>query len=252
MKRLTVAAALSALTLAAPLPVIAQDLGPAPVMQPGNTLLSLNAEGRTTRQPDLALFTAGVASTGKTAGDALSANSAAMNRVIQALKRAGIAERDIQTSNLSLQPVYAERQRLPDGSFSDEEPRITGYRVSNTVSVKQRKLDQFGRVIDTLVSAGANQVNGPDFQIDKPDAALDEARTDAVTKARGRANLYARAAGLKVVRILSITESGGYTPRPQAMYARVAMAEDASAPTPIEAGELEVQANVTVTFELAP
>ena len=123
---------------------------------------------------------------------------------------------------------------------------------SVSTSVRQRKLGEFGKVIDTLVSAGANQVNGPNFQIDEPEAALDEARVEAIKKARARANLYARASGLKVVRILSISENGSYSPRPKVMYARSAMAEDVSSAPPVEAGEMEVQANVTVMFELAP
>jgi uncharacterized protein YggE len=254
MKRFSLSPALAAIslaTLAAPLPAFAQNASPVPVVSPGNTLLTVSAQGRSSREPDLALFTAGVATTGKTAGEALSANSVAMNRVIQALKRAGIAERDIQTSNLSLNPVYGNRQRSPN-TLEEQMPPILGYRANNTVTVKQRKLEQFGRVIDTLVASGANQVNGPSFQMDEPDAALDEARVEAIGKARERANLYARAAGLRVVRILSINEGGSYSPRPPVMYARAAMDAAESAPTPVAAGEVEVQANVTVMYELAP
>ncbi len=244
--------ALALATLAVPAVAEAHDASSGPVVATGNTLLSLSAEGRSTRKPDLALFTAGVSSTGKTAGEALSANSADMNRVIQALKRAGIADRDIQTSNLSLNPVYKPQIQRPDGRMEPEQPTIIGYQVSNTVNVRQRNLAEFGRVIDTLVSAGANQVNGPSFQMDNADEAMDEARIEAMTKARARANLYARAAGLKVVRLLSITESGGYSPQPQVMYARAAMADMGGAQTPVAAGEVSMTANVTVLFELAP
>lgn len=226
-----------------------QVAGPAPAMAPGNTLLTVSAEGRATRAPDLAVFSAGVASTGKTAGEALSANAADMNRVIAALKRAGVADRDIQTSNLSLNPVYAEQLRLPDGRTDDTPPRITGYQVSDTVIVRQRNLAEFGKVIDTLVSAGANQVNGPSFQIDNSDAATDEARIDAVRKARSRAELYARAAGLKLVRVLTISESGGFSP-PVPMY-RMAVNATA-APTPVAPGEVALNVTVAVQFELAP
>lgn len=254
MKRLSLApafAALSLCALAAPLPVLAQDVSSGPVVAPGNTMLTVSAEGRSSREPDLAVFTAGVATTGKTAGEALSENSAAMNRVVQALKRAGIAERDIQTSNLSLNPVYGSRTRSAN-SLEEEMPPILGYRANNTVMVKQRKLEQYGRVIDTLVASGANQVNGPEFQMDEPDAAMDDARTQAIKKARERANLYARAAGLRVVRILTISEGGSYSPRPPVMYARAAMDVAEGAPTPVAAGEVEVQVNVSVGFELAP
>ena len=245
-------AALALAALAAPAVAEAHDVSSGPVVAAGNTLLSLSAEGRSTRKPDLALFTAGVASAGKTAGEALSANSADMNRVIAALKRAGIADRDIQTSNLSLNPVYQPQIQRPDGRMEPEQPRIIGYQVSNTVNVRQRNLAEFGRVIDTLVTAGANQVNGPSFQLDDSDAAMDEARIEAMTKARARAGLYARAAGMKVVRILSISESGGYVPQPQVMYTRATAADSAGAPTPVAAGEVAMSASVTVMFELAP
>lgn len=239
-------------SLALPATALAHDVTSGPVVAAGNTMLTLSAEGRTTAKPDLALFSAGVSSSGKTAGEALSKNSADMNRVIQALKRAGIADKDIQTSNLSLNPVYADMSRQPRDPLEQMVPPIIGYQVNNTVNVRQRKLGEFGRVIDTLVSSGANQVNGPSFQMDDDAAALDEARADAMKKARDRANLYARAAGLRVVRILTISESGGYVPQPPVMYARMAMADAAGAPTPVAAGEVSMQTSVTVLFELAP
>jgi uncharacterized protein YggE len=231
-------------------PALAQQTGPLPPIEAGHTLLTVTAEGHSERTPDLAEFNAGVTTQGKTAADALGANSAAMNRVIAALKRAGIADRDIQTSNLGINPVYSQPRRLPDGSTEPNAPEIVGYQVTNTVSVRQRKLDDYGKVIDTLVSAGANQVNGPSFMLDEPDPALDAARTEAMKKARDRAELYARAAGLHVVRIVSISESGGYAP-PMPMY-RMEAARAAAAPPPVAAGELSMRANVTVQFELAP
>lgn len=224
-----------------------QVSGPAPAMAPGSTLLTVSAEGRATRAPDLAVFSAGVASTGKTAGEALSANAADMTRVISALKRAGIADRDIQTSNINLNPVYAEPRRLPDGRADDSPPLITGYQANNTVTVRQRNLAEFGKVIDTLVTAGANQVNGPSFQVDNSDAATDEARIDAVRKARTRAELYARAAGLKLGRILTINESEAGSP-PMPMYRSAMKSADS---TPVAAGEVALNVTVTVQYELA-
>jgi uncharacterized protein YggE len=254
MKRITLALALAALAapLAAPLAAQAHELSSGPVVAAGNTLLTLSAEGRSNRTPDLAVFSAGVTSQGKTAGEALSANSADMNKVITALKRAGIADRDIQTSNLSLNPIYQPQRPMPDGTVEPAQPKIIGYQVYNTVNVRQRNLAQFGRVLDTLVAAGANQINGPNFQMDDPDAATDEARTQAMKKARARANLYASAAGLKVLRILAISESGGYVPQPQVMYSRAAMADGMEKSTPVAAGEVSLISTVTVLFELTP
>ncbi|MDP3677186.1 MAG: SIMPL domain-containing protein [Novosphingobium sp.] len=237
--------------LALPSTAVLAQAAPPVTIAPGNTLLTVSADGRSLRTPDLAVFSAGVTSSGKTAGEALRSNAADMSRVVAALKRAGIADRDIQTSNLSLNPVYAPPVQRPDGQYDQPEQRIVGYQANNTVTVRQRKLGEFGRVIDTLVEAGANQVNGPSFQMDEPDAASDEARLAAMTKARARAELYAGAAGLRVVRILSISESGGYNPGPPVIYARMA-ADSAQASSPVAAGEIQLNANVTVMFELAP
>lgn len=240
---------LAPIAFAAAAPVLAQAQATAPTA--ATTLLSLNAEGRSFRKPDLAIFSAGVTSQGKTAAAALAANSADMNRVIAALKASGIADRDIQTSNLSINPVYRQQVVRKDGQLEETVPVIVGYQVNNQVTVRQRKLADFGKVLDTLVSAGANQVNGPSFELDDSDAAMDEARTAAMTKARQRADLYARAAGLKVKRIVSISEGGGYNPQPMPMlYAKAAMAD--AAPTPVAAGEVGLTATVSVQFELAP
>jgi len=246
----------AALAAAALVPAVAsaQSVSPAPVLAANAALLTVTAEASVDHAPDLANFSAGVVSQGKTASAALAANSADMSRVIAALKRAGIADRDIQTSNLSLSPVYQQQRRQPDGTVTPEQPTIIGYRADNTVSVRQRKLDDYGQVIDTLVSAGANQVNGPNFALDNPDPALDEARADAVKKARARADLYARAAGLRVARIVSISESGGWSPPQPVMYRMAAneAAPPAPPPAPIQAGELRMTVNVTVQFELQP
>jgi uncharacterized protein YggE len=250
MKRFALSAALIS-AAALPAPALAQPMGPPPAIDPGHTLLTVDAEGSTNRAPDLAVFNAGVTTQGKTVAEALGANSTAMTRVIAALKRAGIADRDIQTSNLGINPVYAEPRRLPDGSMQPRTPEIVGYQVNNSVTVRQRQLGDYGKVIDTLVGAGANQVNGPSFQLDKPDTALDAARTEAIAKARARAQLYASAAGLRVVRIVSISEGGGRMP-PMPMY-RMPVADAAPAPAPpVAAGEVSLGANVTVQFELAP
>lgn len=235
--------------LAAASPALAQQV---PAIAAGSALLTVTAQGESTQVPDMASYSAGVSTQGATAGEALSANSTQMQRVIAALKQAGIADKDIQTSNLNLNPVYAQPKRLPDGNYEDGPQRIVGYQATNTVSVRQRKLQDMGKVIDALVKAGANQVNGPNFMLSDPDTAQDEARTAAMKAARARAALYARASGLRVARIVSISESGGYAPMP-VMYMRKETMDVAAAPAPpVAAGELATQVNVTVQFELAP
>jgi len=244
-----------------------QQIMPAPMLAPGNALLTVNAEGKSLRAPDVAIFTAGVTTQGATAGEALAANSTAMERVIGRLRAAGIADRDIQTSNLAIEPIYSDPSRdaalaarragqayiPPDRDAAV--PRIISYRANNMVSVRQRDLKAFGRVIDTLVAAGANQVNGPNFTMEDANPALNEARADALRQARERAELLARTAGLRVIRILSITDGGGYFAPPPVIFARGAVAAAAPPPppaAPVQPGELQMTANMTVLFELGP
>ena len=241
--------ALAPLALALSLPGAAMAHSDQPAIAATSTLLTITAEGKSVRTPDLAVFTAGVVSEGKTAGEALTANAAAMTRVIATLKKAGIADKDIQTSQINLNPVYGQPVIGPSGQMV-QEPRIVGYQASNTVTIRSRDIKGFGKVLDALVASGSNQINGPAFQMSDPRAAMDEARGDAMKQARARAELYAKASGLRVVRIVSISEGGGYSP-PQPVYA-MAKSADASSATPIAAGEVEAQVSVTVQFELAP
>ena len=252
MKRILLAAALGSASLI-PFAALAQQAQPVTSMiAPGGTLLTLSAEGKVSRAPDLAVYSAGVTTQGQTAAEALASNTPAMARVIAALRRAGVADKDIQTSAIGLNPIYGQQEVDPQTGRVTQEARIVGYQANNSVSVKQRRLTDMGGVLDALVAAGANNINGPSFQLDDADAALDEARVAAVAKARARAQLYARAAGLRMVRIVTISESGGFAPPPPmpVMFARAGMAK--AEQTPIAAGEVEAQVSVSVQFELAP
>jgi hypothetical protein len=205
------------------------------------TRLDLNSTGEVTRVPDLAVITAGVVTKAPTAGAAMQQAANRMQRVRAALKTAGIEDRDIQTSNISLNPDYVYANNQP--------PRITGYSASNQLTVRFRDIGNTGRILDALVAEGANQINGPNLTIDKPETALDEARTKAVANGRARAELYARSMGLRVVRIVSVNESGGYAVPPPMPPMPVMMAER-SADTKIEPGEQKLQVSLAMTFEL--
>ncbi|MBB1060988.1 SIMPL domain-containing protein [Marilutibacter spongiae] len=207
---------------------------------PDGTLLSVSALGEVSQAPDIARLSTGVVTQAADANAAMRANAEQMSRVVAALKGAGIAERDIQTSGVNLYPQY----RHDDGSA----PTITGYQASNTVNVTVRDLGKLGPVMDTLVDAGANQVNGPSFDIDDKTAALDEARRKAVEQARARAAMYAKTLGLRVRRIVSISE-GGDIARPMPMMA-MARAEKSSFDTPISPGENTLSVNLDIVFEL--
>lgn len=212
-----------------------------PMVPAAGTVLDVTAEGRTTRVPDLATIRAGVVSQSSTAAAALTDNAQRMAKVLAALRRAGVAPRDIATSSVQLSPQYRYADNQP--------PVITGYQATNTVSIRFRDVATSGTILDALVAQGANQIDGPNLSIDKPEAALDEARADAIAQAKRRADLYAKAAGLRVARIVSIAESGqdtGGSPQPMMMM-RASMAKDS---TQIAPGEKDVTVTLSVRFLL--
>jgi len=206
------------------------------------TRLDINATGEVTRVPDLAIISAGVVTHSANATTALQDAAQRMQRVVAALKRAGIEDRDIQTSNVNLNPEY----RYPE----NQSPQLTGYSASNQLTIRFHDIRNSGKILDALVAEGANQINGPNLTIEHPEAALDQARAAAVANGRARAELYARALGLRVIRVVAVSESGGYAvpppaPPPPPMMARMAVAQ-----TSIEPGEQKLQVSVAMTFEL--
>ncbi|MBA3677757.1 MAG: SIMPL domain-containing protein [Sphingosinicella sp.] len=216
---------------------------PIAVQAISGTRLDVVATGETNRVPDLALISAGVITRAVTASQAISQNAQQMNRVVAALRRAGVAERDIQTSSISLNPEYRY--------VENQTPVLTGYQASNQVTIRFRDIKESGSILDALVAQGANQINGPSLTIDKPEAALDEARRDAIAKARARAQLYADAIGKRVGRILSISEGSYNGPRPyESMMVGRAASMDAAAQTKIVPGEQTLSVTVSVSFEL--
>ncbi|WP_460813033.1 SIMPL domain-containing protein [Luteimonas pelagia] len=216
--------------------------GPAPgYAVPGDaTLLSVSAQGEASAAPDVATLSAGVVTQAGDAQAASRANAQQMSRLMDAVRAAGIAERDVQTSGVSLHPQY----RHDEGTA----PSITGYQATNTLNVTVREIDRLGEVMDALVASGANQVHGPGFEIDEPEAVRDEARRRALATAQARAEMYAGTLGLRVRRIVSISEGGGMGP-PMPMMA-MARAEAADAGTPIAPGESTLGVNLDVVFEL--
>ena len=204
------------------------------------TLLSVSAQAEAKRVPDVATISAGVVTQAADANAAMRANAVQMDKVRAAIKAAGIAERDIQTSGINLTPQYKY--------VENQEPTITGYQASNTVNLKVRDIGKLGKVLDALVASGANQVNGPSFEIDQPEEAYDEARRGALEKAQARAAMYAKTLGLRVRRIVSISEGAGFQPpRPMVM---MAMARGkAEADTAVSPGETTLAANLDVVFE---
>ncbi len=231
---------LSAMAQAAPAMGAPCCMAPAPITP---TTLNFTVSADQKKAPDMATMGAGVVTTAKTAKAAMEDNARKMSAAFVALKAAGIADKDMQTSGVQLSPQY--------DYTNGTRPRIVGYQAANRVTLKLRKIDQIGAVMDALVAQGINEIDGPNFGIENPEAMLDQARGEAMATAMRRAELYAKAAGMRVKRIVSINESGGYTP-PQPMpmmMARAAMA-DSAAPTPVAAGEVSYSIQISLQVEL--
>ena len=205
------------------------------------TRLDVSATGETNRVPDIAIISAGVITRAPTAAAAIQQNAARMERMLAALRRAGVEQRDIQTSSINLNPEYHYEENRP--------PRLIAYQASNTVNIRFRDIANSGRILDALVAEGANQISGPTLTLDRPEAALDEARTNAIARGRARAELYARAMGMRVARIVSVSESGRYAVPPPMPMAERAMAAGA-ADTKIVPGEQKLEVTLAMVFEL--
>lgn len=237
--RSTLAAALALAMIGTPAMSDAQEIQARTI---NGTRLDLQARGESRVVPDIAVISAGVLTQSADAATAMRDNAARMARVFAALKKAGIADKDIQTQSVNLSPQYRYA--------NNEVPVITGYQANNTVTIRFREIGKSGAVLDALVKEGANQINGPSMTVENPEAAQDAARLEAMKKLRARANLYAQAVGLKVSRIVQLSESIEYGGGPMPMMARAAMADMAEAKTSISAGEQAIGITVSAVFEL--
>jgi uncharacterized protein YggE len=231
----TVAALILAVVVA--VPAFAQDKERAHIV-------AVWGEGTARAVPDTAEVSAGVVTQADTAAAALQANSAAMDKVMQTVQSFGIASGDVQTQGVSVSPLMS---RPTGNNRPDAPPQITGYRASNIVSIRVRDLAKLGTVLDSLVGAGANEMHGMRLTIGKPAPMMDDARAKAMADAKRKAELLAQAAGVKLGRVVSISEESAAVLQPR-MYARAEMA--ASAPVPIAAGEVELKATLRVVYAL--
>ncbi len=202
-------------------------------------MISVTGEATISVAPDLAQIDGGVTTEAKTAREASDANNAAMGKVLQALKGAGIAEKDFQTSRLSLQPQSAPNRPGPIV--------IVGYRASNHVTIRLRDVARVANVIDTLVGAGANDIGGINFMVSQASKLLDDAREKAVADARRKAEIYARAAGVTLGAPLSISEEGAPGP-----VFRGKMVTGMAAAAPVAQGEETLSVTVNVTWAIKP
>lgn len=209
---------------------------------PGRTM-TLTGLGVVTTTPDKAVVTVGVVTDAKTAGQALAQNTQSMQAVMDLLGAQGVALKDIQTANFSVNPqsIYPNNDR-------NQPPRIVSYSVSNEVHATIRDLDKMGAILDKVVSAGSNRINGIRFTISNPEPVLDEARRLAVRDAIRKAGLFAKEAGVALGAITSITEVSASTPQP--LHRRALSMAVAEAAVPIAAGQQSLQIQVTITWKI--
>ena len=203
--------------------------------------LTASGEGLVEVVPDIAVVTLGVVTRGRTAAEALTANSTGMTAIIAGLKGAGIDEKDIGTSGFSVSPLYP-----PERNDAAAEPKIIGYAVSNQLRVTIRDLAASGALLDKVVNAGANQVNGISFEVADRVKPAEEALKRAVADARRKAAIMAEAAGVKLVRVLSVSadNGGGYYPTAAPMVKSMAV--------PVMPGQQAINQTATVVWEVAP
>lgn len=225
------------------LPLMALAGHPAAAQEgpPGPGLITVTGEATVPTEPDMATVTLGVTSQAKTAAEALSSNSAALQAVMTRLTEAGLEGRDIQTSDLSLSP-----------NWTNDEARgnvIDGYMASNVITLHVRDLTKLGGVLDAVVADGANTLNGVSFGLQDPKPVQSAARKEAVEDARDRAETLAQAAGVSLGRVVSISEGTGYMP-PQPVFRMERMVQDDA--VPVSAGEIGFSSSVTLVYEIAP
>jgi uncharacterized protein YggE len=229
-RRFSLLASVIAGTLLA-VPALAETMPP--------SMISVTGEASVSVAPDQAQIEGGVTSDAKTAREASEANNAAMGKVLLALKAASVAEKDIQTSRLSLQPQYAPNRSGPSP--------VVGYRASNRVTVRLHDVTRVAGAIDTLVGAGATDIGGINFSVSNASKLLDDAREQAVADARRKAEIYARAAGVTLGAPLSISEEGAPGPMP---FRKMAVGFAAASPAPVAQGEETLHVTVSVSWAI--
>jgi uncharacterized protein YggE len=230
MKHFSAFAAAFAGLLAAP--ALAQTVPP--------PAISVTGEATVQVAPDQAQIDGGVANDARTAREASDANNAAMGKVLLALKGAGIDEKDFQTSRLSLQPQYAPNRSGPSP--------IVGYRAANRVTIRVRDVSKVANIIDVLVGAGANDIGGINFMVSQASKLLDEAREQAISDARRKAQIYARAAGVTLGEPLAISVLSSPSPIFRGKVATGMVAATA----PVAQGEETLSVTVNVSWAIKP
>lgn len=209
---------------------------------------SIVGTGTIVTEPDVAFISTGIVSEGETAEDALNQNSNSMANVFKVLEDAGIERKHIQTSNFSVQPRYVHHR--PKKGQEQRPPRIVGYSVNNTVTVKIVELDNTGKVISEVVKFGSNSLGNIRFDVSNRQELMDEARVKAVEDARRKAEIYTKAAGVSLGKVLAISEGGAARQPRRFKAAARSLSVAEAAPAPVSGGEASISVRVNMTWEL--
>lgn len=241
-----IAAGLALAGLAAAAPAWSQAVEIA--LQPREVLLKVEAEGEDRSRPDIVTIVAGAVTAGATAREALQANNALASRLIEAARAGGVQPADVRTVGLSVMPRFnpGEDDRA---EAEGRRPRITGYVARNEVELRLRDVARAGDVVSELFAAGANQVRGPEFSHSDPKPAQDRARKDAIANAQEEAAAYADALGMRVARVLRVSQRGSFEAEEGD---RIVVTGSRISRTPIEPGELSTRVRVWVDYALLP
>ena len=207
--------------------------------------ITVHGAGSVETPPDMAIVSAGAVSQAEQAAKAMAENNGKVAQILALAEAAGVAGADVQTEAMSIHPVY-EDKRGEAGL-----PVIAGFRVSNAVSIRLRKLDKLGDFLGRLATAGANNIGNIRFGVSDPETLLRQARRRAVADARARAMLYAKAAGVALGRVVRITETGSSLPHRNRRYSSRRALDKAGAAVPVAPGTLEFGATVTIRFAIA-
>ncbi len=213
--------------------------------------LSVVGHGKVSAVPDVADINIGVVSQGPTAKEALRGNSEAMSTLHRVLKERGIAAKDVETTQIQVSPVYSHPDPRKSGG-EDFVPKVVGYRVTNSVEVTVREVAKLGEMLDAVVEAGANQVTGIAFRVDKPEQLLDQARKLAMADAKRKAELMAGEAGVVLGPARHIVEAGAMPPRPGMLGGGAPQMMMARSAAPVAAGEQELSVSVQVSYTIMP
>lgn len=242
MKKITAALAL-AIALTTTFPLAAHEETADSVVP----ILSVQANGEARVAPDEATVRLGVLAQAPTARAAMDEANRSANAILDAIRKLGVKAEDIQTSELNLNPVYANEPEARSG-----EPRISGYQATNVVSVRLEKLDQVGPVVDAGLAAGANRLDGVMFGLRNDEAARSTALTRAAEAARIKAETLAKALRVRLVEIVEVVEGNVSVFTPMYKGARMAMESSMAADTPVSAGQVGIDANVTLRYRIEP